>query len=83
VQGLQLNADEEALVDLVKQSVDVKGTGDQGMIEVYRTLLLSPLKMNFIQRRAESAPEVRGAQQGFKNRGGCQRDQRNLQLSAS
>jgi hypothetical protein len=38
-----LNAEREYLVDLVKQSVDLKAGGDQGMIEVYRALLLSPV----------------------------------------
>jgi hypothetical protein len=47
VEGLPLNAEEEALVDLVKQSIDWKGTGDQGMIEAYRAVLLSPVEDEF------------------------------------
>jgi hypothetical protein len=58
IQGLSLNAEEQALVDLVKQSVGSREAGGGSMIEVYRAVLLSPLADEFYPVKKESAAEA-------------------------
>jgi hypothetical protein len=55
IQGLPLNAEQQALVDLVKQSVDSREAGGGQMIEVYRAILLSPVADEFYPQRREVA----------------------------
>jgi hypothetical protein len=57
IQGLSLNAEEQALVDLVKQSVGSREAGGGCMIEVYRAILLSPLADEFYTPKGEVAAE--------------------------
>jgi hypothetical protein len=55
IQGLSLNAEQQALVDLVKQSVDLREAGGGRMIEVYRAILLSPHEDEFYSPKGELA----------------------------
>ena len=54
IQGVPLDAKQQALVDLVKQSAKSRETGGC-MIEVYRALLLSPTEDEFYSPKGEVA----------------------------
>ena len=58
IQGLSLNTEQQALVDLVKQSVDSREAGGGQMIEVCRAILLSPTEDEFYRPRGEVTAEA-------------------------
>ena len=58
IQGVPLNAEQQALVDLVKQSVKSREAGGGQMIEVYRAVLLSPTEDEFYRPKGEGTAEA-------------------------
>jgi hypothetical protein len=58
IRGVPLNAEQQALVDLVKQSVKSREVGGGSVIEVYRAVLLSPTEDEFCRPNGEGTAQA-------------------------
>ena len=53
-----LDAQQQVMVDLVKQSVDVREAGGGRMVEVYRAILLTPEEDDFYPEKRSPLPQT-------------------------